>query len=92
MVNMITQNFLREMPFYGVAGIIHEGAYFCGFIAFEKLKYYARFKVYAIKLKTKNFNYFSKSCFQILIFDKRQVKVSRKNTKELRGSRSELLY
>ena len=35
----------------------------------------------------KNFNYFSKSCFQISVFDKRQVKVSRKNTKELRESR-----
>ena len=86
---MISQFFLREMLFYGVVGIIHEGAYFSGFIAFEKLKYYARFKVYAIKLKTKtkNFDYFSKSYFQILVFDKRQVKVSRKNTKELRGGR-----
>ena len=86
---MITQNFLKEMPFYGVLGIIHEGAYFRGFIVFEKLKYKARFKVYAIKLKaiTKNCDYFSKSCFQILVFDKRQAKVSRKNTKEFRGSR-----
>ena len=40
------------------------------------------------------------SCFQILVFDKPQVKVSRINTielieevvKELRGTRSELLY
>ena len=88
------------MPFYGVVGIIHEGAYFLGFIAFEKLKYYARFKVYAIKLKTKNFHYFSKSRFQILVFDKRQVKAKVKEkipksleeiVKERRGTRSELL-
>ena len=87
---MKTQIFLRKMPSYGVVGIIHEGAYFRGFIAFGKLKYQARFKVYAIKLKTKtkNFHYFSKSCFQILVFDKRQVKarVKEKNTKELRGN------
>ena len=49
---MKTQNFLREVRLYGMVGIIHEGAYFRCFIAFEKLKYYARFKVYAIKLKT----------------------------------------
>ena len=30
---------LREVRFYGVVGIIHGGAYFRGFIAFEKLKY-----------------------------------------------------
>ena len=56
---------------------MHEGACFRDFIAFEKLNYQARFKVYALKLrtKTKNFDYFSKSCFQILVFDKRQVKV-----------------
>ena len=38
-VYMITQKFLKEMSFYGVVGIMHEGAYFCGFIAFENLKY-----------------------------------------------------
>ena len=42
---MITQTFFREVRFYGVLGIIHGGAYFRGFIAFEKLKYWARFKV-----------------------------------------------
>ena len=81
------------MRFYRVVGDRdHERAYFLGFIAFEKLNYYARFKVYATKLKpkTKNFDYF-KSCFQILVADNREVKVSRKNTKELRGSRSQLL-
>ena len=77
---MLTQNFLREMSFYGVVVIIHEGTYFRGFIAFEKLKHYVRFQVYAIKLKikTKNFDYFSKSCFQISALDIQQVKVSKK--------------
>ena len=86
---MKTLNLSREWRFYGMVGIIHEGPYFRCFIAFEKLKYYARSKVYAIKLKIKikNFYYFSKSYFQILIFDKHQVNDSRKNTKELRGSR-----
>ena len=83
---MIADHFLREMLFYWVVGIIHEHACFRGFIAFEKLKYWARFKVYAIKLKTKSKN-FDYSCFQILVFDKRQVKKSRKNTKELKESR-----
>ena len=36
---------MRKEWFYGVVGIIYGGACFCGFIAFEKLKYYARFKV-----------------------------------------------
>ena len=36
---------MREVWFYGVVGIIHGGAYFCGFIASEKLKYQARLKV-----------------------------------------------
>ena len=58
------------------------------------MKYQGKFKVYAIKLntKTKKFDYFSKSCFEILVFDKRQVKVLRKNTKELRGTRLDLFY
>ena len=52
-----------------MVGIINGGAYFRGFMAFEKLKYEARFKVYATKLKTKtkNFDYFSKSFFQMLV-------------------------
>ena len=29
---------LREVRFYGMVGIIHGGAYFLGFIVFEKLK------------------------------------------------------
>ena len=31
--------------FYGVVGIRHGGAYFHGFMAFEKQSYQARFKV-----------------------------------------------
>ena len=62
---------------------------------------YCRSTIYTIKLKTKtkNFDYFSKSCFQILVFEKRQVKVSEKKpqslekvVKELRGTHSQLLY
>ena len=62
---------------------------------------YCRSTIYTIKLKTKtkNFDYFSKSCFQILVFEKRQVKVSEKKNqslekvvKELRGTHSQLLY
>ena len=88
-----TQNILREVYFYGLVRIIHVGSYFRCFIAFEKLKYYARFKVYAIKLKTKtkDSDYFSKLCFEISIFDKRQVKVSTKNTKELREVAKEII-
>ena len=37
-------NFLREVRFYRVVGMIHGGAYFRG-LRFEKLKYQARFKV-----------------------------------------------
>ena len=79
-----------------------EGVYFRGFIAFEKLKYQARFKVYALKLKskTKNLDYFSKSCLKMLVSFRqttsemasyKKEKVSRKNTKVLRGSRSQML-
>ena len=45
LVCMATKNLLREVRFYGVVQITHEGVYFCGFIAFEKLKYSARFEV-----------------------------------------------
>ena len=38
LVYITTQNFLREVWFYGVVGIIHGGPYFRGFIAFEKLR------------------------------------------------------
>ena len=34
---MLTQIFLIKVRFYGVVGITHGGAYFRGFIAFEKL-------------------------------------------------------
>ena len=42
---MVTQSFLREVRFHEVVGTIQGGGYFRGFIAFEKLRYYARFKV-----------------------------------------------
>ena len=69
LVYMITENFLIKVRFYGVVGITHGGAYFRCFIAFEKLQYQARFKVYLLKLKTKtkNFDYFSKTSFQTLV-------------------------
>ena len=66
---MITQFFLREVHFYGVQGIIHEGAYFRDFIAFEKLKFQSfcyRFKVYAVdyKLKLKTLIIFQSPVFK----------------------------
>ena len=71
LVYMETLNLLREGRFYGIVGILHKRAYFRCFIAFGKLKFMLTSKVNAIKLKTKtkSFDYFSKSCFQILIFD-----------------------
>ena len=36
---------IAELMFYGVVGIRHGGAYFHGFMAFEKQSYQARFKV-----------------------------------------------
>ena len=57
-------NFLREVRFYRVVGMIHGGAYFRG-LRFEKLKYQARFKVIeAFTIKQphpqSNFNKYSK--------------------------------
>ena len=36
---MVTQYFLTGVQFYVAVRIIYRGAYFGGFIAFEKLKY-----------------------------------------------------
>ena len=55
------------MRFYSVVGIIHGGVYFRGFIASEKLKYPARFKlVKAFTIKQprpqSNFKNIAKRC------------------------------
>ena len=47
----MTKKMLREkLAYFGVLGVIHEGVYFCGFIASEILRYYSIFKV--VKVST----------------------------------------
>ena len=52
-----TNFFERSAFFWVLIRIVPEGAYFLGFIVFEKLNYYARFEVCAIRLKAKTKNF-----------------------------------